>query len=147
MRINISVLVLAAGLTSSASSEAPPLPDQNNTGLSLQEQNRLALELLPPTCNLNACLGLTGTISCVVSALGSGDTKALQKCLICSCAACVPAVTTFLNSLGICVSSPGGGSTTTSFFTSFKTEAAPTQQSGIPQTDATITSQPTGEDF
>jgi hypothetical protein len=45
------------------------------------EQNRLTVELLPPTCNLNACLGLTGTFSCIASALQARDPAALSKCL------------------------------------------------------------------
>lgn len=37
---------------------------------------------MPPACNLAACLGLSGTASCIVSALGSGDPAALQRCLV-----------------------------------------------------------------
>ncbi|CAI7677351.1 unnamed protein product [Penicillium pancosmium] len=72
---------------------------------------------MPPACNLAACLGLSGTVSCVVSAISSGDPAALQRCLvnglaqICSCAACVPLVDNFLISLGVCVSKPGGNET------------------------------------
>lgn len=32
---------------------------------------------------------------------------------ICSCAACIPAVNSFLNSLGICLSAPGSGGNVT----------------------------------
>ncbi|KAJ5443750.1 uncharacterized protein N7458_007622, partial [Penicillium daleae] len=83
------------------------------------EQNRLTVELLPPTCNLNACLGLTGTFSCIASALQARDPAALSKCLtaglqgICACAACIPAVNSVLNALGICLSGPGGGGNAT----------------------------------
>ncbi|KAJ5169033.1 uncharacterized protein N7482_004627 [Penicillium canariense] len=103
------------------------------------EQNRLAVELLPPTCNLNACLGLTGTFSCIVSALGVGDTAALQRCLtnglaeICSCAACVPVVSNILNSLGVCVTGqvPPGNITLTPFFNTFATATAVSRDGGV----------------
>ncbi|KAJ5726609.1 uncharacterized protein N7483_007966 [Penicillium malachiteum] len=64
---------------------------------------------MPPTCNLVACVGLSGTLNCVLSAISSGDTSALRHCLsgglgqICSCAACITGVNNFLQSLGICV--------------------------------------------
>jgi hypothetical protein len=59
------------------------------------EQNRLTVELLPPACNLNACLGLTGTITCIASALQARDPAALAKCLttglqgVCTCLICL----------------------------------------------------------
>ncbi|KAJ5645465.1 hypothetical protein N7507_011476 [Penicillium longicatenatum] len=71
--------------------------------------NELALEQAPPTCNAVACIGLTGTLTCILSAISGGDTTALQRCLsgglgeICSCAACIPQVNNFLQALGICV--------------------------------------------
>ena len=37
---------------------------------------------MPPACNLAACLGLSGTATCIVSAIGSGDPAALQRCLV-----------------------------------------------------------------
>ncbi|KAJ6096713.1 hypothetical protein N7486_007459 [Penicillium sp. IBT 16267x] len=76
--------------------------------LLVPEQNRLDIEA-PPTCNAVACIGLPGTLTCVLSAISSGDTTALQRCLsgglgeICSCAACIPQVNDFLQALGICV--------------------------------------------
>ncbi|KAJ5661700.1 uncharacterized protein N7477_009316 [Penicillium maclennaniae] len=45
------------------------------------EQNHLAVDQLPPACNLPACLGLTGTITCIVSAVTSDDEAALQRCI------------------------------------------------------------------
>jgi len=147
MRIKLAAL-LAWGLTSSAIAShnghehgndnltrtisSPcriPTPYQL-TNLEL-ERNRLALEQMPPTCNLPACIGLSGTITCVVSAASSRDTTALQKCLsggltevylpfdvryvtpmlnsfqICSCAACIPSIMNFLTALGICVTASG----------------------------------------
>ena len=49
----------------------------------VQEQNKEIVDnnLLPPNCSLGSCLGLTGEISCIVSAIASGDSTALQKCL------------------------------------------------------------------
>ncbi|OQE26582.1 hypothetical protein PENSTE_c005G09743 [Penicillium steckii] len=91
--------------------------DQENAAQTLREQNKLTVDQMPPACNLAACLGLSGTASCIVSALGSGDPAALQRCLvnglsqICSCAACVPLVDNFLITLGVCVSRPGTNST------------------------------------
>ncbi|KAJ5911161.1 uncharacterized protein N7473_000464 [Penicillium subrubescens] len=128
MRIGISTLFLAgvtAGMASMESSSSKVASSSRLhersyvKPLSLLEQNRLTVELLPPTCNLNACIGLTGTISCIASALQARDSAALSKCLtnglqgICSCAACVPALSSFLNSLGICLSVPGGGGNAT----------------------------------
>lgn len=48
----------------------------------VREQNKLTVDQMPPACNLAACLGLSGTASCIVSALGSGDPAALQRCLV-----------------------------------------------------------------
>lgn len=45
------------------------------------ESNRQAVEQLPPTCNLVACIGLQGTLTCVLSAVSTGDTSALRHCL------------------------------------------------------------------
>ncbi|CAL5872335.1 uncharacterized protein PFLUO_LOCUS6597 [Penicillium psychrofluorescens] len=49
----------------------------------VQEKNRAVIDnnLLPPNCSLDSCLGLTGEITCIVSAIASGDAAALQKCL------------------------------------------------------------------
>ncbi|KAJ5221091.1 uncharacterized protein N7469_009978, partial [Penicillium citrinum] len=83
----------------------------------VREQNKLTIDQMPPACNLAACLGLSGTASCIVSALGSGDPAALQRCLvnglaqICSCAACVPLLDNFLITLGVCISRPGTNQT------------------------------------
>jgi hypothetical protein len=50
---------------------------------SVQEKNRAVVDnnLLPPNCSLGSCLGLTGEITCIISAIASGDSTALQKCL------------------------------------------------------------------
>ncbi|KAJ6010588.1 hypothetical protein N7451_002000, partial [Penicillium sp. IBT 35674x] len=77
----------------------------------VSEKNGFVIEQAPPTCNAVACIGLTGTLTCVLSAISGGDTTALQHCLsgglgevrICSCAACIPQVNNFLQALGICV--------------------------------------------
>lgn len=45
------------------------------------EQNRLAIEQMPSACSLPACIGLTGTITCIVSAVTSGDAAALERCI------------------------------------------------------------------
>ncbi|KAJ5738098.1 hypothetical protein N7493_001253 [Penicillium malachiteum] len=84
-------------------------PNNANEIHLVREQNHRAVDLLPPTCNLVACVGLSGTLNCVLSAISSGDTSALRHCLsgglgqICSCAACITTVNNFLQSLGICV--------------------------------------------
>ncbi|KAJ5619625.1 hypothetical protein N7510_003609 [Penicillium lagena] len=77
---------------------------------SVQEKNRAVVNnnLLPPNCSLDSCLGLTGEITCIISAIASGDPTALQKCLsngvseICTCAACIPLVANVLSALGLC---------------------------------------------
>ncbi|KAJ5755392.1 hypothetical protein N7533_004935, partial [Penicillium manginii] len=107
----------------------------------VREQNRLTIDQMPPACNLAACLGLSGTASCIVSAISSGDPAALQRCLvnglaqICSCAACVPLVDNFLISLGVCVSKPGGNETAVpeaamAYFESFMTKGK-TREEGV----------------
>ncbi|KAJ5792256.1 uncharacterized protein N7503_008234 [Penicillium pulvis] len=108
MRINIAALALASSLTTGMAT--PALDRRKYTGdMSLPEENGLAIEQTPPTCNGVACIGLTGTLTCVLSAISGGDTTALQHCLsgglseICSCAACIPQVNNFLQALGICV--------------------------------------------
>ncbi|KAJ5414386.1 hypothetical protein N7509_001013 [Penicillium cosmopolitanum] len=116
MRFHISILAFAALAGHSYADKSGPL-DKSNATVALREQNRLTISQMPPACNLAACLGLSGTASCVVSAISSGDPAALQRCLvnglaqICSCAACVPLVDNFLISLGVCVSKPGGNET------------------------------------
>ncbi|OQD73300.1 hypothetical protein PENDEC_c016G06679 [Penicillium decumbens] len=111
MRIKLAAL-LAWGLTSSAIASHNG-HEHGNDNLTQLERNRLALEQMPPTCSLPACIGLSGTITCVVSAASSRDTTALQKCLsgglteICSCAACIPSIMNFLTALGICVTASG----------------------------------------
>ena len=52
------------------------------TDLLVRAQNQLTVNQLPPACNLAACLGLSGTSTCIVSAIGSGDPAALQRCLV-----------------------------------------------------------------
>ncbi|KAJ5584156.1 uncharacterized protein N7459_003956 [Penicillium hispanicum] len=121
MRINITALVLGSGLTTGlATSNVLSSRSHALNPPSLLEQNRRAVEQLPPACNLNACIGLSGTLTCVVSAITTGDPSALQQCLtnglgeaslsvypvVCSCAACIASLNNFLNSLGICVTGP-----------------------------------------
>lgn len=49
----------------------------------MQDKNKAVVDnnLLPPNCNLDSCLGLTGEITCIISAIASGDSTALQNCL------------------------------------------------------------------
>lgn len=103
MRINIAALALASSLNTGMAT--PALDRRNYTGnmscmraISLPiglkltfrgqpnvflvpEKSGLAIEQAPPTCNAVACIGLTGTLTCVLSAISGGDTAALQHCL------------------------------------------------------------------
>ncbi|KAJ5899806.1 hypothetical protein N7495_004550 [Penicillium taxi] len=109
MYINLAILVLAFGLVRTATPHIVENRNRTPVYQSLLEQNIVLVSQLPPACNLNACLGLSGTVTCVLSALGTGDPVALQRCFtnglaeICSCAACVPSAANFLYALGICV--------------------------------------------
>ncbi|KAJ5937188.1 hypothetical protein N7454_004843 [Penicillium verhagenii] len=108
MRINAAALAFASSLTTGMASPHA-LDRRNHTAynISLSEQDQLAGP--PQTCNLVACVGLTGTLTCVLSAVSSGDTAALQRCIsgglgeVCSCAACIPQVNSFLQAVGVCV--------------------------------------------
>ncbi|KAJ5833095.1 hypothetical protein N7474_001406 [Penicillium riverlandense] len=108
---NIAALVLASGLASAVAT--PPVLVERVHEATLQEKNRAVVDnnLLPPNCSLGSCLGLTGEITCIISAIASGDSAALQKCLsnsvseICSCAACIPLVANVLSALGLCSAS------------------------------------------
>ncbi|KAJ5216397.1 uncharacterized protein N7498_002804 [Penicillium cinerascens] len=127
MRIEILAL-LVWSLTSNSMASHNEHERQNRT-LTQLEQNRLAVEQMPPACSLPACLGLSGTITCIVSAATSGDAAALQRCLsgglteICSCAACIPSVINFLTSLGICVASASPENSTSFVDTCYYSES------------------------
>ncbi|KAJ5540707.1 hypothetical protein N7494_005783 [Penicillium frequentans] len=146
MRINVAAFSLASSLTTGMAT--PALDHRNYTGdMSIPEKNGLAIEQTPPTCNAVACIGLTGTLTCVLSAISGGDTTALQHCLsgglgeICSCAACIPQVNNFLQALGICVTALDINNITASslsrLFTAMsemKTTATPTSKFDASQT-------------
>ncbi|KAJ5928080.1 hypothetical protein N7466_007036 [Penicillium verhagenii] len=120
MRINVAALAFASSLTTGMAS--PHALDRRNHAaynisctfdsaflahLCVPEQDQPAVP--PQTCNLVACVGLTGTLTCVLSAVSSGDTAALQRCIsgglgeVCSCAACIPQVNSFLQAVGVCI--------------------------------------------
>lgn len=68
-------------LSSVLVSEYDPRFDFFSNTTAVLVQNRRVVEQLPPACNLAACVGLSGTLTCIISALIASDPSALQQCL------------------------------------------------------------------
>ncbi|KAJ5343317.1 hypothetical protein N7541_008176 [Penicillium brevicompactum] len=114
MRLNL--LFLASALAAAA---VPPVKT-NTTQLPspFLEENLKLVPQLAAECSLAACLNVTAQLTCIANAVANGDPTALQKCLttsmsqICSCIACIPALSNVLTALGVCPVSPPPNDTT-----------------------------------